>query len=227
MGIVVLTVALFPLIGIGGNTLMAAESPGPELNRITPKISTMAKIFWLLYTGLTLLEILLLYVAGMDVFDAITHAFATMATGGFSTKNASIAAFPSPLIQWIITVFMFLAGTNFALFFAFITRDFMQIVHDTEFRWYAGASAGSTGGGIKVVRIITALKALLKELTHFFIPLKIGSIKINRRHIENYQIRAVLIFIVSYGMLVLLTTIVVSLQGIDVLSSLSTALATL
>lgn len=291
MGIVVLTVALFPLIGIGGNALMAAESPGPELNKITPKISNVAKIFWLIYTGLTLLETLLLTIAGMDIFEAITHSFATMATGGFSTKNASIAAYSSPAIQWIITVFMFFAGTNFALYFALLTRNFTAPFKDTEFRWYLsitfgagiliagtlfltqklsietalrdgffqtisiltttgfvstdfelwhffpqamlfflmffGGCAGSTGGGIKIIRITTTVKFLLSELVHFFIPQKVTVIKINNKKIDYDYIKVVLVFILSYIFIVLLTTVVVSLQNIDLLSSFTTALATL
>jgi trk system potassium uptake protein TrkH len=103
MGIVVLTVAVFPLLGIGGRALMEAEAPGPQVARFTPRISDTAKILWLIYLGLTVLQTALLMFGGMDLIDAVCHAFATMATGGFSTRNASVGAYGSPYIDWVCT----------------------------------------------------------------------------------------------------------------------------
>ncbi|NJO56679.1 MAG: hypothetical protein HC834_10510 [Rhodospirillales bacterium] len=110
MGIVVLTVALLPLLGVGGFQLVKAETPGPEKDKVAPKITSTAKILWVLYLSLTALQTALLMAFGMNWFDAVTHAFATMATGGFGTKNASIGAYSSPWIDWTCTVFMLLAG---------------------------------------------------------------------------------------------------------------------
>ncbi len=291
MGIIVLTVALFPLIGIGGNALMAAEAPGPELNKITPKISTMAKIFWLIYIGLTALEIACLYFAGMDLFDAINHSFATMATGGFSTRNASMAAFDSTAIQIIVTIFMFLAGTNFALFFVMVTKRTLSVFKDTEFRWYLfvvlaagilislnliqalsfsvkdatiqgffqslafvtttgfsnadfetwpyfsqnilfflmffGGCAGSTGGGIKIIRIVTTVKFLSSEILHLFLPQKVSVITINGKKLDPDYIKMVLVFVLSYAGILLCSTVIISLQNIDLLTSFTTAVSTL
>lgn len=136
MGIVVLTVALIPLLGVGGFQLLKAEAPGPEKDKITPKITATAKILWFIYIGLTALEILLLMIGGMNWFDAVTHAFATMATGGFGTKNASIAYYNSAWIDWVITVFMILAGMNFSLYYRLLQGKIQDIIKNTELKVY-------------------------------------------------------------------------------------------
>ncbi|MCA1951057.1 MAG: TrkH family potassium uptake protein [Treponema sp.] len=136
MGIVVLTVALIPLLGVGGFQLLKAEAPGPEKDKITPKITATAKILWFIYIGLTALEVLLLMIGGMNWFDAVTHAFATMATGGFGTKNASIAYYNSAWIDWVITIFMILAGMNFSLYYRALQGKFQDIIKNTELKVY-------------------------------------------------------------------------------------------
>ncbi|RMF30186.1 MAG: TrkH family potassium uptake protein, partial [Bacteroidetes bacterium] len=115
MGIIVLTVAIFPLLGIAGIELFTAEAPGPSADKIHPRIQETAKRLWLLYVGLTTLLALLLKLEGMSFYEALNHALTTMATGGFSTQNESIAAFPNPLIQYTLVVFMFLAGNNYTV----------------------------------------------------------------------------------------------------------------
>jgi trk system potassium uptake protein TrkH len=115
MGIVVLTVALLPLPGAGGIQLFQAESPGPETEKITPKITATAKILWIMYIVLTAFQSVLLLAGGMNWFDAVVHSFSTMATGGFSSRNDSVAAYHSPFIEWVCVVFMIIAGCNFAL----------------------------------------------------------------------------------------------------------------
>jgi trk system potassium uptake protein TrkH len=116
MGIIVLTVAILPLLGIGGMQLFLAEAPGPSADKMHPRITQTAKRLWLIYVSLTLTEFLLLKIAGMTWFDAINHAMATMSTGGFSTKNTSMAYYNHmPVVQYIVVVFMFIAGTNFVL----------------------------------------------------------------------------------------------------------------
>lgn len=137
MGIVALTVALFPLLGVGGFQLIKAETTGPEKGKVTPKITTTAKILWLIYFSLTLALFIALKICGMDVIDALSHAFSTLGSGGFSTRNASIAAFNSPAIEWIITLFMFFAGINFSLFFYLFTGRFSEIRTNSEFKTYA------------------------------------------------------------------------------------------
>ncbi|WP_375582743.1 TrkH family potassium uptake protein [Cyclobacterium xiamenense] len=137
LGIIVLTVAIFPLLGIGGIELFVAESPGPTSDKVHPRIRETAKRLWLIYFGLTLALVLLYYLLGMSFFDAMNHALTTMSTGGFSTKNASMAYFDSASIQYTAILFMFLAGTNFTLlYFAFKGR-FRRIWASDEFRAYS------------------------------------------------------------------------------------------
>ena len=137
MGIIVLAIAILPLLGIGGMQLFAAEAPGPSADKLHPRITDTAKRLWLIYFGYTAAETLLLSVAGMSFFDALNHSMSTLSTGGFSTKNASVAHWnDTPIIQYIIILFMFLAGTNFVLsYFAFKGR-ISKILQDEEFKLY-------------------------------------------------------------------------------------------
>jgi trk system potassium uptake protein TrkH len=137
MGIIVLAVAILPLFGIGGMQLFSAESPGPSADKVKPKIADTAKRLWLIYFGYTVSETILLKVAGMGWFDATNHALSTLSTGGFSTKNASIAYWnDSPIIQYIIIFFMFLAGTNFVVSYYAFKGKFKTVLHNEEFKWY-------------------------------------------------------------------------------------------
>ncbi len=136
MGIIVLTVAIFPLLGIGGIELFAAEAPGPTSDKIHPRIQETAKRLWLIYVGLTGLLMVLLKMGGMSFFDAINHAFTTMATGGFSTKNASIAAYQTPAIQYPIIIFMFLAGTNYSITYLALKGKLKKVWRNDEFKSY-------------------------------------------------------------------------------------------
>ena len=136
MGIVVLTVAILPFLGVGGVQLVRAESPGPTLDKIAPKITQTAKILWFIYLGLTVLQTVLLMFGGMDLFDALTHTFGTLATGGFSPRNASVGAYDSPFIQWVITVFMIMAGLNFGLYHKILKGRLGDAARNTECRAY-------------------------------------------------------------------------------------------
>ncbi|MFO7730344.1 MAG: potassium transporter TrkG, partial [Spirochaetia bacterium] len=136
MGIIVLAVAVLPILGVSGFRLMSAEAPGPDIEKLTPRISHTARVFWIIYFGFTVVETALLIFGGMGVFDAINHTFATLATGGFSTKNASIAAFNSSYIEWVVTLFMFLSGINFALYFRALTGRFDIIRNNSELKAY-------------------------------------------------------------------------------------------
>ncbi len=137
MGIIVLAIAILPLLGIGGMQLFSAESPGPSADKLKPRITDTAKRLWLIYVSYTVAETILLWVAGMTFFDAINHAFSTLSTGGFSTKNASLAYWnDNPAIQYIIILFMLLAGSNFVLSYFAFKGQVQKILHDDEFKWY-------------------------------------------------------------------------------------------
>lgn len=137
MGIIVLAIAILPLLGIGGMQLFAAEAPGPSADKLHPRITDTAKRLWLIYFGYTVAETILLSVAGMSFFDAINHSMSTLSTGGFSTKNASIAFWnDQPVIQYIIIAFMFLAGTNFVLSYYAFKGRIQKALGDEELKWY-------------------------------------------------------------------------------------------
>jgi len=291
MGIVVLTVAIFPLLGIGGLQLLKAEAPGPSVDKITPKIAHTAKFLWFIYLGLTVLETVLLLLGGMNLFDALTHTFGTMATGGFSPKNSSVGFYDSPYIHWVITIFMVMAGMNFALYFKLLTRRFKDVFIDSELRAYlgifliaslaitvsllknnvysgffegfryasfqvasiitttgfattdfdlwpafsktvlflmmfVGGCAGSTGGGIKVVRIVTLFKLALRELKRLIYPKGVFHLWLNKTVVRKDIISVITGFVFLYIFSLLGTTILVSAGGYDILTSFSTALAT-
>ena len=137
MGIIVLAIAILPLLGVGGMQLFAAEAPGPGGDKLHPRITDTAKRLWLIYFGYTVAETILLQIAGMSFFDAINHALSTLSTGGFSTKNASVAYWnDNPAIQYIIIFFMFLAGTNFVLSYYLFKGKVSKIIQDDEFKLY-------------------------------------------------------------------------------------------
>ncbi|MFP4331055.1 MAG: TrkH family potassium uptake protein, partial [Spirochaetaceae bacterium] len=291
MGIIVLTVAIFPLLGIGGLQLIKAEAPGPTVDKITPKITETAKILWLTYIIFTVAQVLLLLLGGMDLFDALTHTFGTLATGGFSPKNSSVGHYDSAYIDGVITVFMIMAGINFALYFKLITRRFVSIRRDTELKAYLaffllstvvvtlslhgevyagvgesvryaafqtasmltttgyatadfagwpavaqvvlfllmfiGGCAGSTGGGIKVIRIVTLFKQGLNEMKFLLHPRAVFRIRLSGEPVGKHIVYAISGFVFLYMFLLLFTTGVVAAAGNDILTSLTTALATL
>jgi len=292
MGIVVLAVAVLPLIGIGGMPLIQAESPGPRVDKIVPKVGETAKILWLIYLGLTILETLLLMLGGMNLFDSLTHTFGTMATGGFSPKNASVGAYSSPYLQNIITIFMVLAGVNFGLYYVLLQRNIKSIWRNTEFKVYLGiffismllialnlkgqgifsslgeslrysgfqtasiltttgyatadfdawpffsravlfalmfigGCSGSTGGGMKVIRITLFFKLALNEMKHLLNPRGVYKIRINKEPVKKDMIFTVTGFIFLYIFLLIFITLVVAWSNVDLLSSFSTALVTL
>ncbi|MDR1575248.1 MAG: TrkH family potassium uptake protein [Treponema sp.] len=136
MGIVALTVALLPLLGAGGFQLVKAEAPGPETEKITPRITLTVRLLWLLYITLTAAQAALLACFGMDWFDAVTHAFSTMSTGGFSPRNDSLAYYRSPVIEWVCTAFMLLAGFNFILIWQLLRGKWRNLLRNSEARAY-------------------------------------------------------------------------------------------
>ena len=136
MGIIVLSLAILPLLGIGGMQLFAAEVPGVTKDKIHPRVKETAKRLWGIYVILTGLEVILLMIGGMNLFDAVNHSFTTMATGGFSTKNASTAYYNTPFIQYVFIVFMFFAGMNFSLHYLVMHRKFNSLKSNEEFKYY-------------------------------------------------------------------------------------------
>jgi trk system potassium uptake protein TrkH len=144
MGIILLTLIILPYLGIGGMQLFAAEVPGPTPDKLHPHIRDTAQRLWLIYLSFTVVEILLLWAGDMGLFDAVCHSLTTMATGGYSTKQASIAYWSSPYIQYVITLFMFLAGTNFTLSYFAMHGHLKKVWSNEEFKWYLGFVAGFT-----------------------------------------------------------------------------------
>lgn len=144
MGIILFTVAVLPLLGIGGMQLFRVEVPGPVKDKLSPRVIETARRLWFVYVGLTVAQILALRIAGMDTFDAVNHAFTTLATGGFSTRDASVGAFASPAIEWIIIVFMTLAGVNFVHHYRLLIGRYRPVWRDVELRYYLAVLAIAT-----------------------------------------------------------------------------------
>ncbi len=144
MGIIVMSLAILPLLGVGGMQLFVAEVPGPSPDKLHPRIKETAKRLWAIYMIFTCAEAILLLAGGMNLFDAVCHSFTTMATGGYSTKQASIAHWDSPYIQYVITFFMFLAGTNFTLSYFALHLRFDKVLKNEEFQYYVGFLVGFT-----------------------------------------------------------------------------------
>ncbi len=187
MGIIVLAIAILPLLGIGGMQLFAAETPGINADKLHPRITDTAKRLWLIYFGYTVAETILLKVAGMSFFDAVNHSMSTLSTGGFSTKNTSLAHWNGqPIIQYIVMLFMFLAGTNFVLSYFAFKGKIKKIFQDEEFKLY-----------FKFIAIFTIIVALiiyfrvdlvLSSLNH---PQVFGEIESAIRH-GLFQVLAIL-----------------------------------
>jgi len=289
MGVIVLSVAVLAKFTRGGIKLLKAESPGPSLTRLKPRITHTAKVMWLVYCGFSLAEFTALYFCGLSCYDALYHTFTTMATGGFSSRADSVGAF-SPLVQWVITFFMLVAGVNFALiYFAFRGRV-REMLKDAEFRFYMGVfavsaliifiliyesqkgvfhtarlsafqsasiltttgygtadfdiwpesarfillllmfiggCAGSTGGGIKNIRIVIILKVMWRKFRKLgrdrrVIPVKVAGNPVPEGLIENitlFFLLYILFFITGTGLIVAF--------GLDIISGASAVAASL
>ncbi|WP_127138416.1 TrkH family potassium uptake protein [Flagellimonas oceanensis] len=295
MGIIVLAIAILPLLGIGGMQLFAAEAPGPGGDKLHPRITDTAKRLWLIYFGYTVLETLLLKLAGMSFFDAINHALATMSTGGFSTKNASLAFWnDQPLIQYIVALFMFLAGSNFVLSYFALTGRVKRVFKDEEFKYYfgfivvftiiaalgvyfradvpvsdfhpmvfgeaesafrhtlfqviavitttgfvsadftswtpfltvfffglmfLGGSAGSTAGGIKVMRHLLIIKNGILEFKRTLHPNAVIPVRYNQKTVTEHIVYNVVAFFVLYMLLFIIGSLVLGFLGLDFVSA--------
>ncbi len=293
MGIIVLSLAILPLLGVGGMQLFQAEMPGPTKDRLAPRIQDTARILWGVYFLFTLLEIVLLMLGGMSFFDATCHAFATLATGGFSTHTASVAHYASAYIDYVIVVFMLLAGINFSLhhqalkkgrlsvywqseecrFFLFLVTfvtififvvnvagqvyaSYGQAFRDTLFQvvaiitttgfgtadfdqWpvvckllllslmFIGGCAGSTGGGIKVVRLLLFFKYARLQLRNLVHPRAVGAIKLGNQKVPKEVMISILGFFGLYLAFFMFASIIVTLQGVDLITGMTAVTATL
>lgn len=139
LGIIMFTIAVLPIFGVSGLQVFAAEASGPTHDKVHPRIGITAKWIWSIYTGITTLLVCLLMLGGMDWFDSICHAFATTGTGGFSTKQASVAYYNSPYIEYVISIFMFISGINFTLLLLFVNRKFKKFIGNAELKFYFGS----------------------------------------------------------------------------------------
>ena len=304
MGIIVLAIAILPLLGIGGMQLFAAEAPGPNADKLHPRITDTAKRLWLIYVGYTLAETLLLKLAGMPFFDAINHSLATLSTGGFSTKNASLAFWnDQPLIQYIVILFMFLAGSNFVLSYFAFKGKIQKVIRDEEFKTYAamifsftviaalvvyfkaditmdtpgyemvfgkaessfrhalfqviavvtttgfvtadftswtpfltifffglmfaGGSAGSTSGGIKVMRHLLVIKNGILEFKRSLHSNAIIPVRYNNKSVRQDIVYNIIAFFGLYMLLFIIGALVLGAMGIDFVTAIGGAASSL
>jgi trk system potassium uptake protein TrkH len=291
MGIIVLTIAILPMLGIGGMELFVAEAPGPTKDKIHPRIKETAKRLWMIYLILTVSETIILMFCGMNFYDAINHSLTTNSTGGFSTKQDSIAAFNSPVIEWVIIFFMFVAGTNFTLIYFGFKGKFKRFWNNDEFKWYlgavlalvliltpiviyeadlvfgkgfrdvffqvvsmitttgyatadytlwgplatfifflllfSGASAGSTSGGMKIVRIVLLMKNGFLEFKKRLHPNAVLPVNLNKQSVPANIIYNLLAFVFLYLFIFVVGAIVMTGLGENfevALSSVATSL---
>lgn len=289
MGILVFTVAILPAMGIGGFQVFKAESPGPITGRITPRINDTARILYTTYITMTLLEILLLVLAGMSLFEASVHTFGTVGTGGFSTRNISVGSFDNPAIHWIIGVFMVLAACNFSLYYALYKGKWKSVVKDQELQlflaiiaastiliafntassdfagfgksirdsffqvgsiisttgystvdfdqWptfsktilfglmFVGGCAGSTGGGMKDIRILLMLKLVKSEFVKIFHPRAVVQVRLGNKTVPVSVMSSTTAFFFTYIMLFVFGTLLISMEDIDFMSAASATAA--
>ncbi|MFK8164625.1 MAG: TrkH family potassium uptake protein [Lewinella sp.] len=289
MGIIVLTVAIFPLLGIGGIELFAAEAPGPTSDKLHPRISETAKRLWFLYVGLTALLGVLLVLFGLSPYEAINHALTTMATGGFSTRNASAAAF-GPAVQYLLILFMFFAGVNYTVLYLSFKRRWAEVWQSDELKAYIGlivllvifctlqvyyatggndleqafrdslfqivslitttgfvsadytswgtsltlvffvllsmgACAGSTSGGIKLIRHLVFFKNSYLEFKRIIHPSAIVPLRINDQIVPGRIITHIFNFLLLYLLVFVFGSIILAAMGLDFMTAIG-AMAT-
>lgn len=291
MGILVFTLALLPALGIGGFQIFKAESPGPVAGKIAPRIKDTAKILYLTYFVITVIQIILLRFGGMPLFDSFIHTFGTVGTGGFSMKNASIGAYNSNYIHLVIATFMILSGVNFSLYYSLFKGRWQEVYKDEELRLYLtiillavvaiginlyktsyssitiafkdsyfqvgsiitttgystanfdlwptfskgillllmfiGGSAGSTAGGMKIIRILVILKIIKREILKLFHPRAVIPVKVNNKVLPNETVAGIYSFTGLYIIIFAVSTLLISLEAVDLESAISSVAATL
>lgn len=289
MGVLVFMLTILPMSGGYHMNLMRAESPGPSVERFVPTVKSTAKILYGIYICLSLLELLLLLVGKMPMFDALTLTFGTAGTGGFGIKNDSIGSYTT-YQQTVITIFMILFGVNFNVYFLFLLKKIRQGLKNEELRAYLGiilgaillitvniagkfgnpflafhhaafqvgsiitttgystvdfntwptfsktvlvllmfigASAGSTGGGIKVSRIVILAKSVKKELKQYLHPHSISKIKMDGKPVEHEVVRSINVFLIAYLLIYAVSILIVSLDNFDFTTTFTSVAATI
>ncbi|MDW7645028.1 MAG: TrkH family potassium uptake protein [Desulfuromonadales bacterium] len=291
MGIIVMSLAILPMLGVGGMQLFKAEVPGPTADRLKPRIQDTAKLLWGVYVLLTSVETGLLMLGGMNFYEALSHSFSTLSSGGFSTRNASVAAYDNAYIDWVITFFMFLAGVNFALHFQALRGKLREVYRNEEFLFYlaltlgvtvilaflnhgsvytslvdnlrysafqttsiltttgfgtadyetwsvlsqylllflmfVGGCAGSTGGGMKVARILLLFKHAMVGLYRLIHPRAIRLVKLGGKPVDREVMQAILGFFALYMGLFVFASFLMAATGMDVVSAGASVVATL
>jgi trk system potassium uptake protein TrkH len=291
MGIIVLSIAILPFLGVGGMQLFKAEVPGPVPDKLTPRVTETAKILWGVYILISALETILLTIGGMNLFDALCHTFGTMATGGFSTKNASIGHYESAYIQYVIILFMIMAGTNFSLHYRFLQKEYKSYFRNSEFLFYCslilgatifigidvissnlkaleigfrntlfqvvsiltttgygtadfenwgissqfllflfmfiGGCAGSTGGGMKIIRLYVLIQFVRTEVKRLLHPSAVIPVRIANTVIPREIVANVLGFLALMVGLFVIGVILMALLGLDLVSAFGAVAATL
>ena len=291
MGIIVLSLAILPLLGVGGMQLYRAEVPGPVPDKLKPRIRDTAMVLWKVYLLFSAAETLLLMLGGMDLFEALCHTFGTMATGGFSTQSASIGSYHSPYIDTVVILFMLFAGINFSLHYQFLKGDLRVFWRNPEFRFFIGAvvifvltvsfnvyhtvyetcsealrfgafqvisiitttgyttadfekwpslsqnillfcmflgaSAGSTGGGMKCLRIMLLLKHSYKQLFCLIHPHAVTQVKLGGRPVSNEVLHSIWGYFMLYLGLFILCSFLLAAMRVDVVTSFAAVAATI
>jgi trk system potassium uptake protein TrkH len=289
MGVLVFLLAIVPLSGGSNINLMRAESPGPSVGKLVPKIKYTAQILYLIYFALTVIEIVLLIAGHMPVFDAINTGFGTAGTGGFGIKSDSITSY-SPYLQWVVTIFMILFGVNFNAYYYLLFRQLKKAFSMEEVRYYLlvilaaigiifvnilhiyqnvaealrqaafqvasiitttgfstadfdlwpqtsktilvllmfiGACAGSTGGGIKVSRIVILFKTVIKELNSYIHPKSIKKIRFEGKPVEHEVVRATNVYFMTFVILFSVSVFAISFEGKDLVTNFTAVAATI
>lgn len=291
MGVLVLSLALLPKMGTRSIYLMRAESPGPSVDKLVPRVGNNAKILYQLYVWLSVLMLIALLCTGMNLYDALIHVFGAAGTGGFSNYNASVGAFDSAAVEIIIGVFMALFGVNFSMYYYMLRRNWRVCASNSELRTYVGlvlgasvlialnimpqyggkfftslrysffqvssvmtttgyatadfdvwpqfsrtllvglmlvgACAGSTGGGIKVIRVQLLTKGMIREIRRTIHPRSVNTVRLDGRTVDDGMISGVLSFFFAYMCVLVVSTLIISLDGFSFETNLTAVIATL
>ena len=289
MGVLVFILAIIPLGGGYNMNIMRAESPGPSVGKLVPKVKSTARLLYCIYIGLTVLDIVLLFIGGLSIFEAVNTGFATAGTGGFGISNNSLTDF-SLFNQWVVTIFMILFGVNFNAYFFLLYRQFRKALGMEEVRWYfiiigvsiliifinildtsanairaltdasfqvaaiitttgfstvdfnqwsgacktilvllmfIGACAGSTGGGMKVSRIVIMIKTMFKELHSYIHPNSVRKIKFEKKPIEHEVLRSTNVYLITFILIFVSSVFLISFDGFDLTTNFTAVAATI
>ncbi|HOL91258.1 MAG TPA: TrkH family potassium uptake protein [Clostridiales bacterium] len=289
MGVLALMLAVLPSVKPNSVHMLVAESPGPNPGKLVPKIKQTVKILYMIYTAMTLVQVVLLIISGMPVYDSIVHALGTAGTGGFSIKNTSIGAYNNVFAEIIIAVFMLLYGTNFSLYYQAIKGNIRSFLRDAEFRFYfgtvlvsiilitidltgkvfgsfweslryssfqvssiisttgystadfnlwpsfskailvllmfIGASAGSTAGGMKCIRIVLLMKLVRREIHRIIHPRSVYTVKIGGKTVNDDVLSGVTVFFYTFILIFAVALLIVSVEGKDMVSNFTAVAA--